>query len=588
MTILIEDILKKKICELIYLMYRINGCEIEVVPTPQMFSGDFTFNTFPLSKLLRKNPLEIASTISNNLVSDNIIKEAISEKAYINITLQDNFLLKVFEYIIQHKHYGISEPESLNKTIMVEYSSPNTNKPLHLGHIRNNLIGHSISELYKAIGYKVIKTTLINDRGIHICKSMLAWQKWGNGETPESSGIKGDHLVGKYYVLFDKEYKKQVESLKSASISEDEAEKNAPILLEAKAMLKLWEDGDMKILALWKLMNGWVYKGFEATYKELGISFDVTEYESETYKLGKSVVMDNFNKGLVEKENDGALWVDFTELGLDRKLLLRGNGTSVYITQDIGTAIRRKRNYDVEKFIYVVAVEQQYHFKVLKQLLKYFGFTWYDDIFHLSYEMVDLPSGRMKSREGTVVDADDLMQEMTTLALKQLNVREKQPDVNLAKTVGLGSLKYQIIKIDPQKKILFDPFKTIDFQGNSGAFIQYTFARIKSVLRLVNFSDNSSKLNIQYGLLNREEKELILQLYLFKSLVEQAAKNHNPSLIANYLFDLSQKFNHYYHAYKINTDNKESKLFRLLLSDQIAKILKSGANLLGIQLPEKM
>lgn len=567
---------------------QLNLEEIELQPTPDNHKGDYTFSTFSLNKRLRKNPSEIAINLVAQIKPDENIKEVESVNAYLNITLQPKLILTLLHEILINRDF---EPETLSKakTILIEFSSPNTNKPLHLGHIRNNLIGNAVCNLYQAIGFKVIRANLVNDRGIHICKSMLAWQKWGKGETPESSGIKGDHFVGKYYVLFDKSYKKQVIELQNEGYSEEEAEKNASLMVEAQAMLKKWEDGDAKVVELWKMMNRWVYKGFDQTYRELGINFDLIEYESDTYQIGKSIVLENYKKGLVEKEADGSLWVDFTQQGLDRKLVLRSDGTSVYMTQDIGTAVNRKEKYNADKIIYVVAVEQQYHFKVLKLLLKHFGYDWYDDLYHLSYEMVALPSGRMKSREGTVVDADDLMREMTNHALEQLKVRENEQDINLAKIVGLGALKYHIIKVDPQKNMLFDPSKTIDFQGNSGAFIQYTHVRIKSILsKLEDDFPIYSMTYSEFYQINDDERKLILKMNSYKSTIELAALNFNPSLVANYLFDLSQLFNKFYQQHTVIVENLQLKLFRVQLCAAVANTLQQGAKILGITLPDKM
>jgi arginyl-tRNA synthetase len=476
---------------------------------------------------------------------------------------------------------------------MVEYSSPNTNKPLHLGHVRNNLLGYSVAEIIKASGKKVYKTQIINDRGIHICKSMLAWKKFGNKETPESTGLKGDKLVGNYYVAFDKAYKEQIAQLISEGKTEDEAKKQAPIILEAQEMLLKWESGDAEVITLWKKMNQWVYDGFAITYKNLGVDFDKYYYESNTYLLGKDVVQIGLEKGVFEKDPDGSVWIDLTDEGLDRKIVLRSDGTAVYMTQDIGTAIQRVKDFpDVGGMVYTVGNEQDYHFKVLFLILKKLGFDWSKNLYHLSYGMVDLPSGKMKSREGTVVDADDLMQEMTDTAQKiaedlgKLDSYSAEEKLKLYKTIGLGALKYYILKVDPKKRILFDPAESVDFAGNTGPFIQYTYARIQSIIRKANF-DFSSKSDVVT--LHEKEKELIKQLELFPEVIQNAAQNHSPALIANFTYELVREYNSFYQAVSIlGEEDLAKKTFRVQLSKKVAETIALSFQLLGIDVPERM
>jgi len=478
---------------------------------------------------------------------------------------------------------------------MVEYSSPNTNKPLHLGHVRNNLLGYSVAEILKASGKKVYKTQIINDRGIHICKSMLAWKKFGNGETPENTGLKGDKLVGNYYVKFDQEYKREVSNLIADGKTEAEAKKNAPLLLEAQNMLLQWEAGNIEVVSLWKKMNGWVYDGFNETYKNLGVDFDALYYESNTYLLGKELVEAGLKSGVFIKEEDGSVWCDLTDDGLDKKIVQRSDGTAVYMTQDIGTAIQRIKDFpDVGGMVYTVGNEQDYHFRVLFLILKKLGFDWATNLYHLSYGMVDLPSGKMKSREGTVVDADDLIDEMANTAeeiseeLGKLDGYSKEEKNELYKTIGLGALKYYILKVDPKKRILFDPKESIDFKGNTGPFIQYTYARIQSILRKAN-SDFSKELNPNDISLHDKERELLKQIQLFPEVIQNAADNHSPALIANYTYDLVKEFNSFYQNVSIlGADSEVEKMFRVQLSNVVAKTIKNGFGLLGIEVPERM
>jgi len=565
----------------------------ELQATRKDFEGDVTLVVFPYVKQLRMNPKDLAEKIGAYL------KENVPEVAdfnvvggFLNIVIADDYYTKFLNNIYDNEQYGLTPPDKAQKALMVEYSSPNTNKPLHLGHIRNNLLGHSISEIYKATGKPVVKTQIINDRGIHICKSMLAWQKFGNGETPESSGLKGDHLAGKYYVKFDQEYKKQIKDLTEQGRSETEAKKEAPILLEAQEMLRKWEAKDPDVMALWHKMNGWVYKGFDETYKSLGVSFDKNYYESETYLLGKQVVEEGLKKGIFFKKDDGSVWVDLSDEGLDEKLLLRADGTSVYITQDIGTAIKRFQDFDIDSHIYVVGNEQDYHFQVLFLILKKLGYDWADKLYHLSYGMVELPHGKMKSREGTVVDADDLMVAMTDTAreisqdLGKLEGYSDEEKERLYRIIGLGALKYYILKVDPKRTILFDPKKSIDFQGNTGPFIQYTYARIQSILRKAGDLINR---DFEYKQLQPKEKEVIKQLAVFPQVISNAAEQQNPGLIANYTYELVKLYNSFYQSVPIlAADNENEKIFRVKLSKKVGETIKNGFKLLGIEVPERM
>lgn len=571
--------------------------ELEIVEfqsTRKEFEGDITVVTFPMLRVVKMNPAQLGEDLGNYLVEHiEEVKAFNVVKGFLNIVIDDVFYLNFFNTIKENNTYGFKPPTE--EAIMVEYSSPNTNKPLHLGHIRNNLLGFSVAEILKAAGHKVYKTQIINDRGIHICKSMLAWKRYGNGETPESTGLKGDKLVGNYYVKFDQEYKKEIASLVAQGKTEEEAKKEAPILLEAQLMLLKWEAGDEDVVALWKMMNAWVYEGFETTYKNLGVDFDCYYYESDTYLLGKEFVDEGLKSGVFFKKEDGSVWCDLTEDGLDEKIVLRSDGTAVYMTQDIGTAIQRIKDYpDVGGMVYTVGNEQDYHFKVLFLILKKLGFDWAKNLYHLSYGMVDLPSGKMKSREGTVVDADDLIVEMTNTAkelsqdLGKLDDYSEEEKFTIYNTIGLGALKYFILKVDPKKRILFDPKESVDFQGNTGPFIQYTYARIQAILRKADFGV-SVALNNNEVSLHEKEKELIKQLELFPEVIQNAAQNHSPALIANYIYDLVKEFNSFYQNVSIlGADSQNEKVFRVQLSKAVATTIKNAFGLLGIEVPERM
>ena len=567
---------------------------IEFQSTRKEFDGDITMVLFPLLKQIKSNPVEIGNKIGNYLVENT--QEVIHfnvVSGFLNIVISDNYYLNFFNKIKQNLQYGFVNSNQNDKAVMVEYSSPNTNKPLHLGHVRNNLLGYSVAAIIKASGKKVYKTQIINDRGIHICKSMLAWQKFGNGETPQNSGLKGDKLVGKYYVAFDKAYKEQINQLILEGKTEDEAKKQAPIIIEAQKMLLDWEAGDEKVVQLWKTMNQWVYDGFAITYKNLGVDFDTYYYESNTYLLGKDVVQIGLEKGVFEKDPDGSVWIDLTEDGLDRKIVLRSDGTAVYMTQDIGTAIQRVKDFpDVGGMVYTVGNEQDYHFKVLFLILKKLGFDWSNNLFHLSYGMVDLPSGKMKSREGTVVDADDLMEDMVQTAkelseeLGKLEGYSEEEKTKLYNIIGLGALKYYILKVDPKKRILFNPEESVDFAGNTGPFIQYTYARIQSIIRKADFD---LEVTIDDLELHQKEKELIKQLELYPEVIQNAANNHSPALIANYTYDLVKEYNSFYQTVSIlGEENRIKKTFRVQLSKKVSDTIQSAFKLLGIEVPERM
>ena len=593
----IQETLTKHILEAVKSIFDLTIEKVEFQATRKDFEGDITMVVFPLVKLLKGNPVEIGTKIGNYLVENVAEVEKFNVVAgFLNIVIADAFYVNFFNSIKNNETFGFVYPKEGEKSVMVEYSSPNTNKPLHLGHIRNNLLGYSVAEIIKASGKKVYKTQIINDRGIHICKSMLAWQKFGNGATPQSTGLKGDKLVGNFYVEFDKQYKKEINELIAQGKTEEEAKKMAPSILEAQEMLRKWEAGDAEVVALWKTMNQWVYDGFEQTYKNLGVDFNIPNYyESNTYLLGKEVVQIGLEKGVFEKDADGSVWIDLTEDGLDRKIVLRSDGTAVYMTQDIGTAIQRVKDYpDVGGMVYTVGNEQDYHFKVLFLILKKLGFDWADNLHHLSYGMVELPSGKMKSREGTVVDADDLMEEMTVTAkniseeLGKLDGYSDDEKAALYKIIGLGALKYYMLKVDPKKQMLFNPEESVDFNGNTGPFIQYTYARIQSILRKADFDYQNTV--ISSGLeMHEKEKELIKQVQLFPEVIQNAADHHSPALIANYIYDLVKEFNSFYQNVPILPEQDvEKKAFRIQLSKSVGNTIKNAFQLLGIQVPERM
>lgn len=592
----LQDTLSKHIITAIKTGYNQDLLSVEFQATRKEFVGDITVVIFPMLRVVKGNPIQIGESIGQYLVDH--VSEVVGFnviKGFLNLEINDVFYLNFFNKIVSGTNYGFATPNSEEKAIMVEYSSPNTNKPLHLGHIRNNLLGFSVAEILKASGKKVYKTQIINDRGIHICKSMIAWKRFGKDETPESTGLKGDKLVGNYYVKFDQEYKKEIQNLITEGQTEDEAKKNAPILIAAQDMLLKWEAGDKETVALWEKMNAWVYEGFDVTYKNLGVDFDKLYYESQTYLLGKEFVTEGLKTGIFFKKDDGSVWCDLTDEGLDEKIVLRSDGTAVYMTQDIGTAIQRAKDFpDVGGMVYTVGNEQEYHFKVLFLIIKKLGFDWSKNLYHLSYGMVDLPSGKMKSREGTVVDADDLIDEMATTAgeisqeLGKLDGYTEEEKQELYKIIGLGALKYYILKVDPKKRILFDPKESIDFQGNTGPFIQYTYARIQSILRKADV-DTTLTVNPEEVSLNEKEKELIKQIQLFEEVISNAAANFSPALIANYTYELVKEFNSFYQNVSIlGADTETEKLLRVQLSVVVAKIIKKAFGLLGIQVPERM
>ncbi len=593
----IEHILSTKVKEAVKDLYEVALPSVEFQPTRKDFEGDITVVIFPMLRFVKGNPEKIGGAIGDYLKKEvgdvanfNVIK------GFLNLSIDNSYYINAFADIQPVSDFGIQQ-EKEKGAVMVEYSSPNTNKPLHLGHIRNNLLGYSVAEILKASGRKVYKTQIINDRGIHICKSMLAWKLFGDGETPDSSGLKGDKLVGNYYVAFDKAYKKEVNQLISEGRSKEEAEQEAPLLKEAQEMLRQWEAGAPEVVSLWKTMNAWVYKGFKETYSNMGVDFDQLYYESNTYLLGKDVVEEGLQSGVFFRKDDGSVWIDLTDEGLDEKIVLRSDGTAVYMTQDIGTAIQRVRDFpDINGMVYTVGNEQDYHFKVLFLILKKLGYSWAEHLYHLSYGMVDLPSGKMKSREGTVVDADDLMTEMTETAanisadLGKLDAYSEEEKALLYKTIGLGALKYYILKVDPKKRILFDPEESVDFQGNTGPFIQYTYARIQSILRKsVEFVDQKTDLNKQNLSLHPKEKELIKQILIFPDTISQAAAQFSPALVANYIYDLVKEFNSFYQQVSIlGEDDAEIRTFRVLLAAKVSEVIKTGFGLLGIEVPERM
>lgn len=584
----IKNIIEEKLLEIILNVYQLKGIMLEVQENKTEFEGDFTIVTFPLVKQLKKNPETIGTELGQALTEQTELLESFNVvKGFLNVKVKNQFFIDNFSALAEN----FDTVEKKDSTVMVEYSSPNTNKPLHLGHIRNNLLGFSVSQILEEAGYEVIKTQIINDRGIHICKSMLAWEKFGNGETPDSTGIKGDKFVGNYYVKFDQEYKLQIAELLAQGMSEDQAKKEAPLMKEAQQMLLDWENGDEHVRNLWNEMNSWVYKGFADTYKRLGVDFDQVQYESNTYILGKDLIQEGLDKGVLYQKEDGSVWCDLTDEGLDQKLLLRSDGTSVYMTQDLGTAVERFKQNDIQKLIYTVGNEQDYHFQVLFKILGKLGYSWADQLYHLSYGMVELPNGKMKSREGTVVDADDLMQEMHNIAktaaeelgkLENLTAEEKAENYE---NVGMGALKYFMLKVDPKKKMLFNPEESIDFNGNTGPFIQYTYARIQSLLAKANFEYKEVR-NVS---LNEYEKALVMQLANYKVVVQKAAEVLSPALIANYVYDLVKTYNSFYQSNPIMIQEDENiKQIRLNLSDLTARTIRKSLRLLGIETVNRM
>ena len=594
----LQEILLENTIKGISLLYGITMENVEIQQTRKEFEGDYTLVLFPLLKHIKANPQEIGEKLGDYLSShalwegQPIVSGYNVVKGFLNLSICENYFLHFLHQIAPEKDYGKKPITKDSPAVIVEYSSPNTNKPLHLGHIRNNLLGFSMAKIIEATGKKVYKTQIINDRGIHICKSMIAWQLFGKGETPESTGEKGDKLVGKYYVLFDKAYKEEIAGLISAGKTKEEAEREAPIFLKAQEMLRSWEQGDPETLALWRQMNQWVYDGFEVTYHNLGVSFDRNYYESETYLLGKDIVQRGLDEGVFYRKEDGSVWIDLTAEGLDEKLVLRSDGTSVYITQDLGTATKRiEEDFPkVEGMIYTVGNEQDYHFKVLFLILQKLGYTWAKNLYHLSYGMVELPNGKMKSREGTVVDADDLMEEMVQVAqelsqeLGKLEGYSDQQKEQLYRVIGLGALKYYILKVDPKKKIAFNPQESIDFQGNTGPFIQYTYARIQSILRRAENCELPKSVS-----LHPKEKELIKLLSLFPEVVQNAADTYSPALIANYVYDLVKEFNSFYQNVSIlGEEDTDKRSLRVHLSRKVGEVIAIGFDLLGIEVPERM
>lgn len=588
-----EAIIAKGVSDSLKSLYDAEVAPSAILPqaTRKEFEGNLTVVVFPFLKASHKSPEETAREIGTWLTEHVAAVEKFNVvKGFLNITINPAFWTEVLNQMVSNPDFGFTKPSENSKLVMVEYSSPNTNKPLHLGHIRNNLLGYSLSKILEANGNKVVKTNIVNDRGIHICKSMLAWKKWGEGETPETSGKKGDHLIGDYYVEFDKHYKEEIKDLLNAGKTQDEAEAASPLMLEAREMLRKWEAGDPEVRELWKTMNNWVYDGFDETYKRLGVGFDKIYYESDTYLEGKDLVLDGIESGIMYRKEDGSVWADLTADGLDHKLLLRSDGTSVYMTQDIGTAKLRYQDYPIDKMIYVVGNEQNYHFQVLSLILDKLGFSWGKDLVHFSYGMVELPEGKMKSREGTVVDADDLIDKIISAAQEASAERftdmSAEEAYEVARMVGLGALKYFLLKVDPKKNMLFNPKESIDFNGNTGPFLQYTYARIQSVIRRAGeFSPQ-----VPSGVVpNEKESSLIQKLADFPSVVKEAGDNYSPALIANYCYDLAKEYNQFYHDYSILKEEDEKvKDLRLVLSKETGLILKKAAGLLGMEMPERM
>ncbi len=589
----VESIIAKAVAEAISRLYGVETDPASVVPqaTRKEFEGNLTIVVFPYLKASRKSPEATATEIGEWLVANEPAVEKFNVvKGFLNISINPAFWAKVLHEIAEDPDFGITRADDNSDLVMVEYSSPNTNKPLHLGHVRNNLLGYSLSRILEANGHKVVKTNIVNDRGIHICKSMLAWKKWGDGATPESTGKKGDHLIGDFYVEFDKHFKQEVKDLTGKGLSKEDAEAQSPLMLEAREMLRKWEAGDEEVRSLWKTMNNWVYEGFDETYRRLGVDFDKIYYESDTYLEGKDLVLGGIEKGIMYRKEDGSVWADLTGDGLDHKLLLRADGTSVYMTQDIGTAKLRYQDFPIDKMIYVVGNEQNYHFQVLSLLLDKLGFKWGKDLTHFSYGMVELPEGKMKSREGTVVDADDLIQQMIDSARETSADRfadmPAEEAAEVARMVGLGALKYFLLKVDPKKNMLFNPKESIDFNGNTGPFLQYTYARIQSVIRRAGGVDLNAPTS---STPNEKESTLIQKVADFPSVVKEAGKSYSPALIANYCYDLAKEYNQFYHDYSIlKEEDNDKRMLRLLLSAVVARTLKTGVSLLGMEMPERM
>ena len=591
----IEALISKAAGEAVKALYGMDATEkmLQLQKTRSEFEGNLTLVVFPFVKAAKKSPEQTAQEIGEYLQQNcSAVEKFNVVKGFLNLSVGDGAWTELLSAIDKDDHFGMKQATEDSPLVMIEYSSPNTNKPLHLGHVRNNLLGWSLAQIMQANGNKVVKTNIVNDRGIHICKSMLAWLKYGNGETPESSGKKGDHLIGDYYVAFDKHYREEIKELVAQGMDEEKAKQEAPLIKEAHEMLVKWEQNDPEVRALWEKMNNWVYAGFDETYKKMGVSFDKIYYESQTYLKGKAKVEEGLAKGLFERHEDNSVWADLTNEGLDQKLLLRSDGTSVYMTQDIGTAEMRFQDFPIDKMIYVVGNEQNYHFQVLSILLDRLGFKWGKELTHFSYGMVELPNGKMKSREGTVVDADDLMALMvedaykTSMELGKFDDMTEEERREIARIVGMGALKYFILKVDARKNMLFNPEESIDFNGNTGPFIQYTYARIRSILRKAGNEVQSSTFNIQ---LNEKEVELIQKMNEFGAAVEQAGKDYSPSGIANYCYELTKVFNQFYHDYSIlNEPDEQKKLFRLVLAKNVAKIIKNAMSLLGIEVPERM
>ena len=589
----LDKIISQAVSRAVAELYAVEVSAESIVPqaTRKEFEGNLTVVVFPFLKASRKSPEATATELGEWLVANEAAVEKFNVvKGFLNISIKSDFWIDVLNDVANADDFGIKPVTDESQLVMVEYSSPNTNKPLHLGHVRNNLLGYSLSLILKANGYKVVKTNIVNDRGIHICKSMLAWQKWGDGITPEKAGKKGDHLIGDFYVEFDKHYKAELKALKESGLSDEEAEKQSTLMQEAREMLRKWEQNDPEIRGLWKTMNEWVYAGFDDTYKRMGVDFDKIYYESDTYLEGKDLVLGGIEKGIMYRKEDNSVWADLTADGLDHKLLLRGDGTSVYMTQDIGTEKLRYQDYPIDKMVYVVGNEQNYHFQVLALLLDKLGFKWGKDLVHFSYGMVELPHGKMKSREGTVVDADDLMDEMINSAAEASAERMKDIPADeaaeIARVIGLGALKYFLLKVDPRKNMMFNPQESIDFNGNTGPFIQYTYARIQSVLRRAQ--EQAATLTVK-PVPSEKEVTLIQKIADFPSVVEDAGRNYSPAVIANYCYDLAKEYNQFYHDYPILKEEDENvRAMRLLLSSVTARTLKSAVALLGIEMPNRM